>query len=341
MVAQENDMPRTATTPARRLRFALAIAGALVVGVLGADRVAAQAWPAAKPIRLVIGFAPGGAADYVARALNEPLGRALGQAVVVENRAGAGSSLAADFVAKSPADGYTLLIASPSAISVNPSLNPKLTYAKDLLPVTKLTSSPLVIAVHPDVPIRSLQELVAAAKAKPGSLNYSSSGNGSAPHLGAAHFSAVTGVEMVHIPYKGGAPAIAAVVAGDAQVTFGTPPSVLPMVQAGRLRALAVTSPGGTPLVPNVPGTAEAGLPGYGLSFWYGLFVPAGTPPEIVRKVFDAAREVAQRADVKALLAREGAEVALSPSPEEFAAFLVDDNRFWAKLVRDAGVKPE
>jgi len=330
--------PRPASCTRRR---ALAAAGALALDVVGAGRAHAQAWPAARPIRLVIGFAPGGAADYVARTLNEPLARSLGQAVVVENRAGAGSSLAADFVAKSPADGYTLLIASPSAISVNPSLNPKLTYAKDLLPVTKLTSSPLVIAVHPDVPVRTLQELIALAKKKPGSLNYTSSGNGSAPHLGAAHFSAVTGVEMVHIPYKGGAPAIAAVVAGDAQVTFGTPPSVLPMVQAGRLRAIAVTSPNRTPLVPGVAGTAEAGLPNYSMSFWYGLFVPAGTPPEVVRKVFDAAQETLQRAEVKALLAREGAEVAASRSPEEFAAFLDGDSRFWAKLVKDAGVKPE
>ena len=333
-------MPGNRSTPSTRRR-ALAAGAAFVLGVVGAGRAHAQAWPAARPIRLVIGFAPGGAADYVARTLSEPLARALGQAIVVENRAGAGSSLAADFVAKAQSDGYTILIASPSSISVNPALNPKLTYAKDLLPVTKLTSSPLVIAVHPDLPVHSLQELVALAKQKPGALNYSTSGNGSAPHLGAAHFSAVTGVEMVHIPYKGGAPAIAAVVAGDAQLTFGTPPSVLPMVQAGRLRAIAVTSPNGTPLVPGVPGTVEAGLPNYSLSFWYGLFVPVGTSPEIVRRLFDAAQAALQRADVKAMLAREGAEVAPSRSPDEFAAFLEGDNRFWARLVKDAGVKPE
>jgi tripartite-type tricarboxylate transporter receptor subunit TctC len=332
-------VPRDRSTPTTRRR-ALAAGGAFALGVLSAGRARA-AWPAARPIRVVIGFAPGGAADYVARTLSEPLARALGQAIVVENRAGAGSSLAADFVAKAQSDGYTILIASPSSISVNPALNPKLTYVKDLLPVTKLTSSPLVIAVHPDLPVHSLQELVALAKQKPGALNYSTSGNGSAPHLGAAHFSAVTGVEMVHIPYKGGAPAIAAVVAGDAQLTFGTPPSVLPMVQAGRLRAIAVTSPNGTPLVPGVPGTVEAGLPNYSLSFWYGLFVPVGTSSEIVRKLFDAAQVALQRADVKAVLAREGAEVEPSRSPDEFAAFLDGDNRFWAKLVKDAGVKPE
>ena len=301
----------------------------------------AQAWPAARPIRLVIGFAPGGAADYVARTISEPLAKALGQSVVVENRAGAGSSLAADFVSMAPADGYTLLIASPSSVSVNPALNPKLAYMKDLAPLTLLTSSPLVLAVNPASGIQSMRELIATAKAKPGVLNYSTSGNGSAPHLGAAHFSAVAGVDMVHIPYKGGAPAIAAVVAGDAQLTFGTPPSVLPMVQAGRLKALAVTSPNGSALVPNVPGTIEAGLPSYSLSFWYGFFVPAGTPVDISKKLFEATQTVMQRADVKAALAREGAEVAMSKSAEDFASFLVDDNRFWSRLVKDSGVKAE
>ena len=318
------------------------VAGAVLVPLLYAPIAAqAQSWPAAKPIRLVIGFAPGGAADFVARTISEPLAKALGQSVVVENRAGAGSSLAADFVSKSPADGYTLLIASPSSVSVNPSLNPKLAYMKDLAPLTRLTSSPLVLAVNPASGINSMQELIAAAKAKPGALNYSTSGNGSAPHLGAAHFSAVAGVEMVHIPYKGGGPAIGAVVAGDAQLTFGTPPSVLPMVQAGRLTALAVTRPPGSTLVPNVPGTVEAGLPGFSLSFWYGFFVPAGTPAEVTKKLFDATQAVLQRADVKAALAREGAEVAMSKSPEDFASFLIDDNRFWARLVKDSGVKAE
>lgn len=299
----------------------------------------AQAWPA-KPIRLVIGFAPGGAADYVARTIADPLGRVLGQSITVENRAGAGSSLAADFVAKAPADGYTLLIASPSSISVNPALNTKLTYsAKDLVPVTRVTTSPLVVAVNPNAGINSFQDLINLAKAKPGFLNFTSSGNGSAPHLGAAHFSKVAGVDMVHIPYKGGAPAIQAVIAGDAQLTFGTPPSVLPMVQAGRLKALAVTSLTRTPLVPDVPAAAEAGLPGYSMSFWYGIFVPVGTPPDVMKKLFDATAQVMQRPEVKAALAREGTDVAMSKSPDDFAAFLIDDNRFWAKLVKEAGVK--
>ena len=298
-----------------------------------------QAWPS-KPIRLVIGFAPGGAADYVARTLSEPMSRALGQAVVVENRAGAGSSIAADFVAKAPPDGYTLLIASPSSISVNPALNPKLSYsAKDLVPITRVTSSPLVVAVNPKAGINSMADLVSAARKKPGLLNYTSSGNGSAPHLGAVHFASVMGLEMTHIPYKGGAPAIQSVVAGETQLTFGTPPSVLPMVQAGRLKAIGVTSAQRSPLVPDVPGMVEAGMGAYNMAFWYGFFVPVGTPPEVIKRVFDAAQKALAEPDVKAALAREGTEVAMSKSPEDFSNFLLEDNRFWARLVKDAGVK--
>ena len=296
-----------------------------------------QAYPA-KPIRLVVGFAPAGAADTVARTIGDQLGRVLGQPILVENRAGAGSSIAAESVAKSPPDGYTLLIASPSSISVNPALNPKLNYrASDLTPVTKVSSSPLLIVVNPETGIASVKDLIAAARRNPGKLNYATSGVGSAPHFGAASFSQVTGVEMVHVPYKGGAPAVMSLVSGDTQVSFATPPSVLPMVKAGRLRALAVTSRDRSPLMPEVPGMAEAGLPDYSIAFWYGFFVPAGTPPEIVRKLFDATVVAAQRPEVKATLAREGTEVALSQSPEEFAAFLVKDAAFWVQLAKQSG----
>ncbi len=325
----------------RRVFMSALLAGAVALLAAGAAQAQAQTPPYPnKPIRLVIGFAPGGAADYVARTVSEPMARALGQAVVVENRAGAGSSLAADFVAKAPPDGYTLLIASPSSISVNPALNPKLSYSfKDFIPVARITASPLVVAVNPKAGINSMAELVAAAKKKPGALNYTSSGNGSAPHLGAVHFSKVMGLEMTHIPYKGGAPAIQSVVAGDTQLTFGTPPSVLPMVQAGRLKAIGVTSLQRSPLVPDVPGMTEAGMPGYSMSFWYGFFVPVGTPPEVVKRVFDAANKAMNEPEVKAALAREGTEVAMSKSPEDFARFLAEDNPFWAKLVKEAGVK--
>lgn len=295
-----------------------------------------------KPIKLVVGFAPGGAADYVARAMSESFSKALGQTVVVDNKPGNGSSIAADLVAKSPADGYTILIASPSSISVNPALNPKLGYTlKDLKPITKITTSPLVLAVNPNTGIRNLNDLVAVAKKDPDKLNYSTSGNGSAPHLGAALFTQLTGTQMTHVPYRGGALAIQSVLAGDTQLTFGTSPSVLPQVTAGKLRALAVSTRERSPLVPDLPGMREAGLPDYNLEFWYGLFVPAQTPPDVVKKIHDAAATAMQQANVKAALTREGTEVSLSGSPEQFDRFLVEDAKFWVNLVKSANVKAE
>ncbi len=301
----------------------------------------AQAYPA-HPIHLVVGFAPGGAADTVARAMSDAMGKSLGQAVVVENRAGAGSSLGAMYVARAAPDGYTVLLASPSSISVNPALNPQLGYKfSDLQPVLKVTTSPLVIAVNPDTGIRSIKDLIAAAKKAPGSINYATSGIGSAPHLGAALFSQVAGVQLVHVPFKGGAPAVQSVIAGDTQVTFATPPSVLALVQAGRLRGLAVSSRERSPLVPDLPGMVEAGLPDYAIEFWYGLFVPANTPPAIARRLFDAATVAMRQPAVKQVLARDGTDVSLSPSQEQFVSFLATDNTFWAKLVKDAGVSKD
>lgn len=301
----------------------------------------AQTYPA-RPIRLVVGFAPGGAADYVARAIGEPLGRALGQPIVVENRAGAGSSIAADYVAKSAPDGYTMLIASPSSISVNPALNSKLGYSlRDLAPITKVSTSPLLVAVYPGLGVNSIKELIAAAKKSPGKLNYATSGNGSAPHLAGVLFGRLAGVDMVHVPFKGGGPSVQSVLAGDTQVTFATPPSVLPLVQSGRLRALAVTSRQRSPLVPNLPGMEEAGLPDYEISFWYGFFVPAGTKPEIVKKLFDATIATLQQPEVKQALAREGTETVSSRSPADFAAFLAEDGKFWVRLVKESGAKTD
>lgn len=308
----------------------------LILAGVSAD-AAAQAYPS-KPIRLVVGFAPGGAADYVARAVGDSLSRVLGQPIIVENRAGGGSSIAAENVAKAAPDGYSVLIASPSSISVNPALNPKLNYsARDLVPITKISSSPLVIAVNPGTGINSVKELIAAAKKAPGKFNYATSGIGSAPHLGATLFSQVAGIQMVHIPFKGGGPAVQSVVAGDTHMTFGTPPSVLPMIKAGRLRGLAVSGRERSPLVPDLPGMAEAGLPEYSIAFWYGFFVPVGTPPEIVKTLFEAITLAAQKPEIKAAFEREGTEVSLSRSPEEFAAFLGEDSKFWVKLVKESG----
>jgi len=318
------------------LLVAIALVAAPVPALAQAD-----GYPS-KPIRLLVGFAPGGAADSVARAMSDAFGKALGQTIVIENRPGAGSSIAAELVAKSPPDGYTLLIASPAGISVNPALNPKLGYTpRDLLPVTRITTSPLVMAVGAQTSYRSVGDVIAAAKKDPGKLNYSTSGNGSAPHLAMALFNQLTGTQMVHVPYKGGAPAIQAVMAGETELTFGTSPSVLPHASGGKLRVLAVSTRERSPLVPDLPGMREAGLPEYDLEFWYGIFVPAGTPPAIVRKIFDAASKAMQQPSVKAILAREGTDVSLSASPEQFAAYLVDDGRFWVDLVKSANVKIE
>jgi tripartite-type tricarboxylate transporter receptor subunit TctC len=297
---------------------------------------------AAKPIRLIVGFAPGGAADTVARAMSQAFSAALGQPVIVDNKPGAGSSIAAEFVAKAQPDGYTLLIASPASISVNPALNPNTGYGPgDLLPITKVTTSPLVLAVNAGTGIQSVPELIAVAKKDPGKLNFSTSGNGSAPHLAMALFNQVTETQMTHVPYKGGALAIQSVIAGDTQLTFGTSPSVLPQAKGGRLRVLAVSTSERSPLVPDYPGMREAGLPSYNLEFWYGMFAPAATPPGVVKKIFDATVKAMQQPEVKAALARDGTDVSLSASPQQFAAFLADDGKFWVNLVKTAKVKIE
>jgi tripartite-type tricarboxylate transporter receptor subunit TctC len=304
--------------------------------------VIAQPYPS-RAVRLVVGFAPGGAADFVARTLAEPLGRGLGQPVVIDNRPGAGSSIAAEHVARSAADGYSVLIASPSSILVNPLLNKQGAFdpLKDLLPVSKVSVSPLVVAVNPATGISNLRELVLFSRNNPGKLNYASSGNGSAPHLAAVLFQRIAGVEMVHVPYKGGAPAVQSVLAGDTQLSFATPPSVLPLVHAGRLRALAITSRNPSPLVPGVPGMAEAGLPGYEISFWYGFFVPSGTPAAATTRLFDETAKALKLPQVGQALAKEGTEVSASTSPAEFAAFLAEDAKLWARLVKDSGVKAD
>jgi tripartite-type tricarboxylate transporter receptor subunit TctC len=301
----------------------------------------AQAWPD-RPVKLVVGFTPGGAADYVGRSVGDALGRALGQPIIIDNKPGAGSSLAADFVSKAAPDGYTILIASPSAISVNPAIDPKRAPAvNSLVPVAKLTASPLVVAANPQLGVKNIPELIDYARKNPGKVNFAHAGMGSAPHLGGVLFNQLAGTDLVGIPFKGGAPSVQSVIAGDTQVTFATPPSVLPQIKGGRLVGLGVTTADRFPLVPDLPGMKEAGLPAYKMDFWYGFFVPAGTPPEIVKKLFDATNVALQRPEVKAALAREGTDVSTSASPADFAAFVKDENRFWAKLAKDSGAKAE
>jgi tripartite-type tricarboxylate transporter receptor subunit TctC len=310
---------------------------ALVAFALACGLASAQTYPN-RPLHLIVGYAPGGSTDVFARALAIPMAKELGQPVVVENKPGAGSSIAAEQVSRAAPDGYTLLLSPPAGYSVNPALNPKLDYAKNLLPVTLLGSSPLVVVVNANSPIMSIKDLIAAAKKSPGALNYATSGNGSAPHFCAALFTQLAGADMVHVPYKGGAESVQSVLAGVTQVTFATPPTVLSLVHSGRLRALAVTSRERSPLMPDLPGMAEAGLPAYDLAFWYGLFIPAGTSPAIVKTVFDAATKSVQQPEVKAVLQKEGTEVLLSKSPQDFADYLGRDTRFWVQLVKQSGI---
>ena len=298
-------------------------------------------WPD-RPVKLVVGFTPGGAADYVARNVGEAVARVLGQPLVIENKPGAGSSLAADFVAKAAPDGYTLLIASPSSISVNPAIDPKrAATVQSLVPVSKLSASPLVVAANPSLGVKTIPELIAYAKKNPGKVNFAHAGMGSAPHLGGVLFNQLTELNLVAIPFKGGAPSVQSVIAGDTHVTFATPPSVLPHVKSGRLVGLGVTTVDRFPLVPDLPGMKESGLPTYKMDFWYGFFVPQGTPPEIVKKLFDATQIALKDPQVKAALAREGTDVSGSSSPADFAAFIKEENRFWAKLAKDSGAKAD
>jgi tripartite-type tricarboxylate transporter receptor subunit TctC len=317
------------------------LAAGCTLALASAGAIAQTAWPD-KPIKLVVGFTPGGAADYVGRTVGEALARVLGQPIVIDNKPGAGSSIGADFVSKAAPDGYTLLLASPSAISVNPAIDPKWAPGiASLVPVTKVTASPLVIAANPQIGVKSIAELMDMAKKNPGKMNFAHAGMGSAPHLGGVLFNQLAGLQMQGIPFKGGAPSVQSVIAGDTQVTFATPPSVLPHIKSGRLVGLAVSSPDRSPLVPDLPGMKEAGLPNYKMDFWYGFFLPAGTSPEIVKKLYDATMVAMQRPEVKAALAREGTDISVSSSPADFAGFLRDENRFWAKLAKDSGAKAE
>ena len=313
---------------------------AFIFLLAGASAAPAQTYPT-KPIRLVVGFDAGGAADIIARAMSDPLSRALGQGIIVENKPGAGSSLAAALVARAAPDGYTIMIASQSGMIVNPLINKSVTYdtQRDFVAITQVTSSPLVVAVNPSLPVTSIRELIAEAKKNPGKLNFATSGNGSLPHLATALFDALAGIEMVHIPYKSGGLSVQSVLAGDTHVTFATSPSVMPLVQTGRLRGLAVTTRVRSPLIAGLPGMEEAGLANYSLSIWYGFFAPAGTPREIVKRLFDATVQTLQDARLKEILARDGTETAASRSPEDFAAFLREEARVIARVIRETGAK--
>jgi tripartite-type tricarboxylate transporter receptor subunit TctC len=308
------------------------------VGLFSALSALAQSYPN-KPIRFVVGYPPGGSGDFVTRTVGEAIAAELGQSAVIDNRPGAAGNLASEIVLKAPADGYTLLVGSNPYI--NKALYKKLPYdiEKDFQPVTLLANGPMVIAVNNSLPVNSIRELIAYAKKNPGKLNFASSGNGSAPHMAGVLFNSVSDLDILHIPFKGGAPAVQSVIAGDTQVIYGTSPVVLPQVRGGRIRALAITTQEKSGAIPGIMGMKEAALPDYDISFSFGLYAPSAMRAEDIKKVFDAAVKVLKRPDIRDKLATQGMDPAPNASPAEFQAQNLKDAPMWAKLVVDSGAK--
>ena len=307
--------------------------------IIATPPLAAQAYPA-KPVKIVVPFPPGGPTDVVGRLVATKLSEGLGQQFVVENRAGAGGTVGSESVSQAPADGYTLLYGSTSTLAMAPSLYRKLGYdpRKSFAPVSLVSSGPLLVAVNAGVPAQSLAQLIALAKEKPGALNYGSAGNATPPHLAAELFKSLSGSNLTHVPYKGGAPALQAVAAGEVQVIFEGIVTLLPQIKAGRLRALAITGTARDAALPDVPTVAEAGLAAFQVNFWSGLVAPAGTPPEVVGTLNNALRRVLDAPDVRETLTRFG----LSPlgnSPAEFARFIDAEIVRWEKAVQASGAR--
>jgi tripartite-type tricarboxylate transporter receptor subunit TctC len=300
-----------------------------------------QAWPT-KPVRWVSPFAPGGGTDITSRIIAQKLSPVLGQQVVVENRGGAGGNIGADLVAKSPPDGYTILLGSVGPIAINVSLYKKLPYdpVKDLVPVTLAANALNVLVVHPALPAKSVKELIALARARPDELSFGSSGNGATDHLAGELFKAMTGTKMLHIPYKGGAPAMLDLMGGQVQIVFATMATSVGAIKGGKIRALAMTGNKRFELMPELPTIAQAGVPGFEVNNWYGVFVPAGTPREIVAKLNAETVKVLQQPDVKAKLLESGIE-AVWDTPEQFAVYIQSETRKWAKVVKDSGARAE
>lgn len=302
---------------------------------------AAESYPV-KPVRVIVGFPPGGFVDFTARLVALPLGAALGQQFVVENRGGAGGIVGTEIVARAAPDGYTLTVGSAGTHAVNQSLYPKLSYnvLRDFQPVARLADAPSILAVHPSLPAHTVKELIALARSRPGQINYASAGAGTSTHLAAALFEHLARVKLVHVPFKGGGPAIVALISGEVPVTFGTAASVSPHTKSGKLRGLAVTAGKRSAVLPDLPTIAEAGLPGYEMLNWLGLFAPAGTPRAIVERLSGEAIRIVRLPEVTARFNAQGAE----PSPlaaEEFAPFVKSEVEKWAKVVAATGMTTE
>ncbi len=301
---------------------------------------AAQQYPAGQ-MRIVSPYPPGGGTDIIGRALAQKLTETWGVQVIVDNRVGANGTIGAAFVAKSPADGHTILVI-PAGYAPNPLLYSKLPYdqARDLMPVSHLASGPLVMVTHPALPAKDIRSFIALAKAKPGAINYGTPGTGALPHLSAELFSLIAGVKMTHIPYKGPATAIIDLMAGEIQAYFINILQSLPLVKAGKLRGLGVTSPQRSPIAPDLPAISEAGLPGFDMTNWYGMLVPTGTPRESVNKLQREVNRILNLPELKERLANDGMTVVAS-TPEQFSTLLAKETDKFAKVIRAAGIKAQ
>ena len=306
-----------------------------------AQNAFAQAYPT-HSIRLVVPFPAGGTTDILARAAAQKLSESLGQAVVVDNRPGAAGNIGADLVAKSAPDGYTLLMGTVGTHAINPGLYAKMPYdhVKDFVPVVLVAGVPNVLAVYPAFPVNSVAELIALAKSKPGTINFASSGSGTSIHLSGELFKTMAGVDMTHIPYKGSSPALTDLMGGQVQIMFDNLPSSLPLIKAGKLRAIAVTSLKRAPALPDVPTISESGLPGFEASSWFGVLAPAGTPAPIVAKLNADVNKWLQSPEAREQLLAQGANAA-GGTPEQFAAHIRAETEKWAKVVKASGAKAD
>jgi len=298
----------------------------------------AQSYPT-KQVRFVVGFPAGGATDVVARAISQNLSEALGQPVVVDNRAGAASNIAAEIVATAPKDGHTIFMGTVST-AINPSLYKKLAYdaVKDFAAITQVTDTPFMFVVHPSLPAKSVKEFIAIAKSRPGQLNYGSAGNGSGGHLFTAMFGSMAGVSLVHVPYRGASFATTSVLAGETIFMFDNIVTTLPLARSGKLRALAVTTQKRPRTAPDIPTIAESGVPGYDANAWFGVFAPAGTPVTVINRLHSEIARIVNLPDIRDRFLALGAEP-VGSTPEQFSAFYRKEVAKWAKVVKDSGAQ--
>ena len=329
------------STPSRRRLLAASstgVAAALLVAFCPFGTALAQeAWPT-RPITVIVPFPAGGTTDIVARLAGVELSRELGQPVIIDNRPGAGGNIGSQAVARAQPDGYTLVMGTVGTHAINPSLYKKMPYdhIKDFVPISRVANVPNLLVANPSQPFKTVPELIAYAKANPDTLTFASSGNGTSIHLAGELFKVLTGVKMQHVPYKGSAPALADLMAGQTSIMFDNLPSSIAFVRAGKLRPIAITTLNRAPELPNVPTVAESGVPGFDASSWFGLLAPANTPPAVIKRIDDALIKVLATTDLKKKIIDQGGEP-VGEKPEQFAAFIKSETAKWAKVVKESG----